>query len=71
MKDLNSWHDVQGAILRVNCTYMVRLWRESKQVEVFLSQRVVIVFHLRAMTISYVYQFSTFAHMIYPRTMEV
>eukprot|EP00435_Cladocopium_sp_Y103_P002147 s4821_g1.t1 len=30
VKDVTSWAEVQGSILRVHCTYMVRLWRKTK-----------------------------------------
>ena len=30
VKDVNGWAEVMGSILRVHCTYMVRLWRKTK-----------------------------------------
>lgn len=29
VKDLNSWAELQSGILRVHCTYLVRLWRKT------------------------------------------
>lgn len=29
-KDLNSWAELQASTFRVHCTYMVRLWRKTK-----------------------------------------
>lgn len=30
VKDLTTWSELQAGVLRNHCTYLVRLWRKSK-----------------------------------------